>query len=477
MKCKGNNKSKKQKLSLKYNIQKRQREHKRRVKKEATKLGMKKRVKKDPGIPNSWPFKAEMLADIERLKEKKEAEIAKKRAEQKTKGVKEKKQMLKESSEAHRDKEVERRKKREEQVEMSQLDSLRRLLLKADVLLQVLDARDPLGCRCLELEVWAKENGKRLVFVLSKCDLVTPQQAAQWLQVLGQVGPAVSVQVEAGREGVAELVRMLGHSTSSASGSSAQAPTLSGVAAATAVAILGYPGTGKKTLNKAIRREVQGCSWLLEALGRLRPAEDPEGEAAVLAEFHHAVRGILPKSSEKRLPVVTLLLTRTEPQVLMRRFRVPAFADAEGLLKAWASDRKLQNKKGKDLTVEAAAQRFVSELATAPAASCVPPATPLEGADSMWASHAASRAALESMMKAQIELFGGRDSVSCAAAGGLALTSAGSGPDIMLKELMEGEEAEGEDGEEVDMDDDDEEGGEGEGEEEEDFEDDMEADE
>ncbi|CAE8614019.1 unnamed protein product, partial [Polarella glacialis] len=69
MKCKGNNKSKKQKLSLKYNIQKRQREHKRRVKKEATKLGMKKRVKKDPGIPNSWPFKAEMLADIERLKE------------------------------------------------------------------------------------------------------------------------------------------------------------------------------------------------------------------------------------------------------------------------------------------------------------------------------------------------------------------------------------------------------------------------
>ena len=39
----------------------------------------------------------------------------------------------------------------------------------SDVLLEVLDARDPMGCRCLALEdaVLAKCRGKRLVLVLS----------------------------------------------------------------------------------------------------------------------------------------------------------------------------------------------------------------------------------------------------------------------------------------------------------------------
>lgn len=30
-------------------------------------------------------------------------------------------------------------------------------LRKADILLQALDARDPLYCRCAELEAWAKQ--------------------------------------------------------------------------------------------------------------------------------------------------------------------------------------------------------------------------------------------------------------------------------------------------------------------------------
>jgi hypothetical protein len=44
----------------------------------------------------------------------------------------------------------------------------------ADVILEVLDARDPLGCRCasLERQVLAAGSGKRLVLVLNKVDLV-----------------------------------------------------------------------------------------------------------------------------------------------------------------------------------------------------------------------------------------------------------------------------------------------------------------
>lgn len=66
---------------------------------------------------------------------------------------------------------------------------------KADILVQTLDARDPLYCRCEELETWAKQNGKRLVFVLTKGDLVIPQQLADWQQSLGHLAPVFCVQV------------------------------------------------------------------------------------------------------------------------------------------------------------------------------------------------------------------------------------------------------------------------------------------
>eukprot|EP00931_Biecheleriopsis_adriatica_P075863 TRINITY_DN49635_c0_g1_i1.p1 TRINITY_DN49635_c0_g1~~TRINITY_DN49635_c0_g1_i1.p1 ORF type:complete len:478 (-),score=157.04 TRINITY_DN49635_c0_g1_i1:75-1508(-) len=472
MKCKGNRKSKKQKLSLKYNIQKRCREHKRRVKKEAKKLGLKKRVRKDPGIPNTLPWKAELLADIEQKKARREEDLAKKRAEAKAKAKQLRDETMKQAQEMHREKESERRAKRAEQVLLSQLDALRKMLLKADVLLHVLDARDPLGCRCPELEKWVKENGKQLIFVLGKSDLVTPQQAAQWVQVLGQVGPTVSVAVEAGGDGLAQLIQMLGHGPEKS-----KAP-------ASSVGILGYEGTGKRALSKAIRREAPGASqWLLESLGRLRPAEDPEGEAAVISTLHLALRGMLAKgggsgqSGSSSLPpaepldAVKHLLERSSAQALMRRYRLAAFEGAEGLLEAWVKVNNVKTKKGKAPGVEAAAQRFLQELSSSPCCSCTPPEQALEGAGSLWAAHSEGKPRLEAVMTAQIQQLRARDASASPAAKGLTLSSRGMGPDVALQELMDDE---AEDGDDVMMEDD----GEGEeeewleGDEEEDFEDD-----
>lgn len=49
----------------------------------------------------------------------------------------------------------------------------------SDVILHVLDARDPLGTRCRSVEKYLKEEAphKHLVFVLNKCDLVPTKVA------------------------------------------------------------------------------------------------------------------------------------------------------------------------------------------------------------------------------------------------------------------------------------------------------------
>ncbi|KAI9494911.1 GNL3L/Grn1 putative GTPase-domain-containing protein [Zychaea mexicana] len=58
-------KSKRQSLGLKYRIKNNIKEYKRKQNRLAKKNPPSKKSKKDPGIPNSWPFKEELLNQIE----------------------------------------------------------------------------------------------------------------------------------------------------------------------------------------------------------------------------------------------------------------------------------------------------------------------------------------------------------------------------------------------------------------------------
>lgn len=50
----------------------------------------------------------------------------------------------------------------------------------SDVLIQVLDARDPEGGRSIDIENQAKETGKKIIFVLNKIDLIPEENANAW---------------------------------------------------------------------------------------------------------------------------------------------------------------------------------------------------------------------------------------------------------------------------------------------------------
>lgn len=63
-------KSKRVTLKQKYKVLRKVREHHRKTRKEAKKLGLKKRAPKDPGIPNAWPFKQELIQQLAAQKER-----------------------------------------------------------------------------------------------------------------------------------------------------------------------------------------------------------------------------------------------------------------------------------------------------------------------------------------------------------------------------------------------------------------------
>lgn len=70
----------------------------------------------------------------------------------------------------------------------------KKVLENADVVLEVVDARDPLGTRCTEVEraVRASAGNKRLVLVLNKADLVPKENLNNWLKYFRRLGPVTA---------------------------------------------------------------------------------------------------------------------------------------------------------------------------------------------------------------------------------------------------------------------------------------------
>ncbi|KAG8894055.1 hypothetical protein FRB99_001552, partial [Tulasnella sp. 403] len=69
----------------------------------------------------------------------------------------------------------------------------KKVLELADVILQVLDARDPLGCRSkiVEEEVLRSAGNKKIILVLNKTDLVPKENVQAWLKYLRHDFPTI----------------------------------------------------------------------------------------------------------------------------------------------------------------------------------------------------------------------------------------------------------------------------------------------
>lgn len=207
--------SKRKTCALKYKIQKKIREHKRKVKKEARKNPKGKSAKsKLIQIPNICPFKEEILNDVAEYKRRQEMERENKREQWKLERIqqanrKEAESFEKMAAEArmrdsiydalnkgktNSDDKVYKGEKSTENSLKAYFREFRKVIEMADVILEIVDARDPLGTRCLEVEKAIKSipGNKKLVVVLNKADLVPRENLDKWLKYLRRSGPATA---------------------------------------------------------------------------------------------------------------------------------------------------------------------------------------------------------------------------------------------------------------------------------------------
>ncbi|KAK3300546.1 NUC091 domain-containing protein [Chaetomium fimeti] len=124
-------------------------------------------------------------------------------------------------------------------------NELYKVMDSSDVILHVIDARDPLGTRCRHVEKYLRTEAphKHLVFVLNKIDLVPSSTAAAWIRVLQKDHPTCamrsSIKNPFGRGSLIDLLR--------------QFSILHKDRKQISVGLIGYPNVGKSSIINALR--------------------------------------------------------------------------------------------------------------------------------------------------------------------------------------------------------------------------------
>jgi nuclear GTP-binding protein len=127
-------------------------------------------------------------------------------------------------------------------------NELYKVVDSADVVVQVLDVRDPMGTRCKRIEDELKKTDRRhkhMVLILNKCDLVPTWVTRRWTKVLSKEYPTLafhaSITNPFGKGSLIQLLRQFGR--------------LHGDKKQISVGFVGYPNVGKSSVINTMRGE------------------------------------------------------------------------------------------------------------------------------------------------------------------------------------------------------------------------------
>lgn len=342
---------------LRVKAEKKLREHNRKARAEKRKNpGKYNKRKKDPGVPSDCPFREEVLREVEEMRRRKEDEKEERRKRMKALKEAEKNGSAmpvcpKVDSKAGDDFSF------EELLEEAPTpaDDWEKVLKENKILLHVIDARRPADTIVEDISDAVSEHKghKRLIYVLSKADLVPRDNLKAWLSFIRKTGePAIafrsSIVVQRSSGGVEQRSRAAGidslmfllQSFCNKNSSSSQDIR---------VGVIGVRGVGKRSLIETLKKSKVFCSEkrikLSEVPGEVIPEDEDEDNAFDKAQS---------------------FVERCDARFLQLKYDVPSFETAAeflALVKAAAtlSNDKKRSKGGtKDL--EVAAVNFMKDV-------------------------------------------------------------------------------------------------------------------
>lgn len=263
----------------------------------------KSRQKKDPGIPNSYPFKEKILAEIEEgrrqdkeLKERNRLLRQQQREQALAEGRDVDEDMEVEDDDALEgenglaallesaqqaaseyegttnddnmiddEDDVEYEIELDDDTDHTEVEKSRRAYDKifktvveaSDVVLYVLDARDPESTRSKKVEEAVLQNpGKRLILILNKVDLVPTDILKQWLNILQSSFPTIPIKAAPGATNATCFNKNLtGPITLNALLKSLKSyAAKSNLKRSIIVGVIGYPNVGKSSIINALTK-------------------------------------------------------------------------------------------------------------------------------------------------------------------------------------------------------------------------------
>lgn len=275
----------------------------------------------------------------------------------------------------------------------------------ADILLEVIDARDPLGTRCREVEQAVLNSGanKKLVILMNKVDLIPRDNLQQWLQYLRNEFPTIAFkastqtqQANLGRSnadimtatndmlqsskcfGAKMLMKLLGNYCRN-----------QGVKTAIKVGVVGYPNVGKSSVINSLKRS-RACGVgatpgltksaqevsldkhikLLDSPGIVFASSDQLGGAGDNASNSRLVTSLIALRNATKVesladPIAPIeaLLARVDKQELMLFYKLADFSGVDQFLEQLAR-RFGKLKKGGVADTTAAARKVLTDWNT-----------------------------------------------------------------------------------------------------------------
>ncbi|CAD5211978.1 unnamed protein product [Bursaphelenchus okinawaensis] len=263
---------------------------------------------------------------------------------------------------------------------------VKKTISAADIIIEVLDARDPFGSRSKQIEDQALNSGKRLVLLLNKIDLVPKDNVKKWLSVLRKQLPTIAFKAST-QEQQNKLGRLVTSNLHTDSSKCIGADLLmkllknycrnKDIKTTIRVGIVGYPNVGKSSIINSLKRQrtcqtgaVPGVTKQLQEIELDKNIRLIDSPGVVLASRNQfdatevALKNALRVDSLKDpISPVQGVMRRCSVQVLCEHFQITPFTDHEMFLALVA--RKLGRlKKGGRPDVHAAAKHVLNEWNT-----------------------------------------------------------------------------------------------------------------